>query len=120
MPGARLPRHVRLRRGSEIRAVLRRGTRERTDHFDVFRSNAPCSHSRFGVIVPKHRHTIVDRNRLKRRIREVGRLELLPMLAGSRASDLLIRARPGAYELSFDEIRSELAGAVVKLPGGRT
>lgn len=119
MPGARLPRHVRLRRGSEIRAVLRRGTRERTEHFDVFRSNATRSHSRFGVIVPKHRHKIVDRNRLKRRIREVGRLELLPMLAGTRPTDLLVRARPGAYELSFAEIRSELTGAMAASPGGR-
>jgi ribonuclease P protein component len=108
MPGARLPRHVRIRRGSEILAVLRRGTRERTGHFDIFRSDAPSSHSRFGVIVPKHRHKIVERNRLKRRIREVGRTELLPMLASSAPTDLLVRARPGAYELTFEQIRDEL------------
>jgi len=113
MPGARLPRYVRIRRGSEIRALLQQGTRERTGHFDVFRAAAPCSHSRFGVIVPKHRHKIVDRNLLKRRIREVGRTRLLPTLQANNArTDLLVRARPGAYALNFEEIRSELEALV--------
>ncbi len=118
MPGARLPRHLRIRRGSEIRLVLRQGSRERTRHFDVYRSNAPSSHPRFGVIVPKHRHQIVDRNRLKRRIREVGRTELLPMLVeAGEATDLLVRARPDAYSLSFAQIKSELEGVVAGTMG---
>ena len=118
MRGTRLPRHYRIRRGSEIRSVLRKGRRERTRHFDLYRADAPGSHSRFGLIVPKHRHKIVDRNRLKRRIREVGRTRLLPMLAASGVStDLLVRARAGAYELSYAQIAGELEEAM-GLPRG--
>jgi ribonuclease P protein component len=58
------------------------------------------------VIVPRHGHTAVDRNKLKRRVREIVRLELLPHLP---ALDLVIRARPSAYAQSFAALATELA-----------
>lgn len=121
MRGTRLPRHYRIRRGSEIRTVLRKGQRERTRHFDLYRADAPGPHSRFGLIVPKHRHKIVDRNLLKRRIREVGRTRLLPMLAASgETTDLLVRARAGAYDLSYAQIAGELERAMGTAEGNRS
>jgi len=51
----------------------------------------------------------VDRNRLKRRLREIGRVEMLPRLDEAGASrDVLVRARGEAYEAAFDELRSQL------------
>ena len=58
------------------------------------------------MIVPRHGHSAVDRNQLKRRIREIVRVQLLRHLP---PVDLVIRARPSAYELSFAAIATELA-----------
>jgi ribonuclease P protein component len=63
-----------------------------------------------GLVVPRHRHGIVDRNRLKRRLREIGRSEVLPRLNRERASvDVLIRARREAYDARFGELKRQIA-----------
>lgn len=59
--------------------------------------------------MPKHGHTIVDRNRLRRRLREIGRLEVLPRLdTHPRDLDFLVRAGPEAYHVSFQQLRNQL------------
>jgi ribonuclease P protein component len=59
--------------------------------------------------VPLHRHGTVQRNRLKRRLREIARLELLPRLDElTEPMDLLVRARREAYDADFDTLRDEL------------
>ena len=70
---------------------------------------------RVGIIVPKHRHSIVDRNRLKRRLREIIRREILPLV--SIAVDIVVRAGPRAYEASFDTLRTELTIGVFRVTG---
>lgn len=107
--GYRMPRASRIRKSREIRELLRRGKRKRTANLDVFLSSSPVSRCRWGLIVPKHRHSIVDRNRLKRRLREVGRTEVLPRLwSEGMAVDVLVRARREAYDAGFRELRDEL------------
>ena len=107
--GRRLPRERRITHGADIRDILRRGKRSGTAHLDVFDSPSPVPHPRVGVIVPKHRHGIVERNLVKRRLREVLRREVLPRLvtAGVRA-DVLVRARRDAYGAAYGELRDEL------------
>ena len=56
--------------------------------------------------MPRHGHTAVDRNKLKRRLREIVRVQLLPNLP---AVDLVIRSRPTAYGQAFAAIATELA-----------
>jgi ribonuclease P protein component len=103
----------RITRAAEIRAIFRRGKRSGTAHLDVFSSPSPVAHPRVGVVVPKHRHGIVERNLVKRRIREVLRLEVLPRLEGHGCAwDVLVRARREAYDASFAEFRDELIGWV--------
>ena len=105
----RLPRTCRIHRSEEIRALMRRGKRKRTSHLDVFFEASPVSRFRLGIVVPKHRRRIVDRNLLKRRIREIGRVHVLPRLRRAGiAMDVLIRARPEAYRATFDELLLEL------------
>lgn len=105
----RMPRSWRITSSREIRGLLQRGKRSRTAHLDVFDSASPLSHARAGIIVPKYRHNSVQRNRLKRQLREVVRLEVLPRLAGQNLSvDVLIRARREAYDASFRVLREEL------------
>lgn len=111
-----LPRTARITASGEIRSLFRRGKRKRTRHLDVFVSTSPVAYSRLGLVVPKHRQTAVLRNRLKRRLREAGRRELLPRLAGAGcALDVMVRARPEAYGASFAELSAELVRVAEEL-----
>jgi ribonuclease P protein component len=107
--GRRLPRSRRITRSAEIRAVMTQGKRSGTAHLDVFDSASPALHPRVGVVVPKYRQTAVARNLVKRRLREILRLEVLPQLERcGLAIDVLVRARRGAYGASYAEVRREL------------
>ncbi len=75
----------------------------------MFVAESPSLRPRLVLVVPKHRHKIVERNRLKRRIRESARLELLPRCwEQGVALDILIRARPQAYDADFGLLRNEI------------
>lgn len=77
---------------------------------------SPVSRSRLGLVVPKHRQKIVRRNLVKRRLREIGRTEVLPRLAqAGRNLDLLVRARPEAYGAPFEALRDELVALTEEL-----
>jgi len=59
--------------------------------------------------VPKHGRKIVERNLLKRRLREIGRRRVLPTLAARGAAlDVLFRTRRAAYELGFEALALEV------------
>jgi ribonuclease P protein component len=83
---------------------------------DVFFAASPASRSRLGLVVGKHGHEIVARNRLKRRLREIGRRQVLPGLdaAGVRA-DVLIRAKRSAYDVDFAKLEIEVKKALEDL-----
>ena len=111
--GEGLPRSARIRHTDEIRALLERGKRKRTKLVDVFLAPSPVPFSRLGVIVPKHGRTIVERNGLKRRIREVGRRSVLPEAARRGFSvDVLVRARGEAYVAGFADLEGGIREAV--------
>lgn len=117
--GFGLPSSSRIRRGKEIRTLLRRGKRGRTSHLDVFFAPSPVSSCRWGLVVPKHGRRVVDRNRLKRRLREIGRTEVLPRLRESgRELDVLVRARREAYGASFPVLKHELVEVTEALCSG--
>lgn len=64
---------------------------------------------RVGLIVPRYGHTAVARNRLKRQLREIARVDLLPQ---GRPEDILIRAANPAYGLSFAQLREQVLALV--------
>lgn len=117
--GLGLPPSSRIRKGTEIRALLRRGKRRRTAHLDVFFAASPVSVCRWGVVVPRHGRAVVDRNRLKRRLREIGRTRVLPRFrASDRPMDVLVRARREAYGASFGTLEDELMEVTEALCSG--
>lgn len=73
----------------------------KTECLDARVSASLLRYPRIGVVVPKHGRTIVDRNRTKRRLREIVRLRLLPVVEGV---DVLLRAEPQAYTATFDQL----------------
>ena len=103
---------MRITRGSELTTCWDAGRRRRTQHLDlVWRHNA-SGHARLGLIVPLHQSSAVARNRLRRRLREILRRDVLRSLP---AVDLVIRAKRSAYTASFAVLRAELTGAVEAL-----
>ena len=69
---------------------------------------SPLAFPRVGIVVPRHKHSAVDRNRLKRRLRELVRIDLLPVLRAGVAMDVAIRARADAYATDVDALRTDV------------
>jgi len=101
----RLPRVGRLTRTAQLRRVQETGKRRRLPHLDVLWTDNHAGHSRVGLIVPKFQSTAVARNRLRRRLREVWRRQLVQ---GMPHWDVVIRARREAYGPSFAVLQGEL------------
>lgn len=78
-------------------------------------------HARVGLVVPKHGRSAVERNTLKRRLRELSRTVLLP---DAPAVDIVIHTRPSAYRLEFaelgtlvEQLRLQIHRVAASLPG---
>jgi ribonuclease P protein component len=76
-----------------------------TEHLEARASASLLRYARIGVVVPKYKRNIVERNRVRRRLRELARTRLLPLLGNV---DLLIRAKPSAYGSGFPELAGEV------------
>lgn len=79
--------------------------RRRLAHLDVMWADNLTGHPRLGLIVPKFQSTAVARNRLRRRLRELWRRELMGTVPGW---DVVIYARREAYAAEYHALRSEL------------
>jgi ribonuclease P protein component len=82
-------------------------------HLDVRVVASPLGHPRVGIVVPRYSGSAVDRNRLKRRLRELVRTRLL---STTLSVDVVIRARPEAYAASFDAVETDIVHAATQLP----
>jgi ribonuclease P protein component len=65
-----------------------------------------------GVIVPRYSHSAVERNLVKRRLRELARTEMLPTMG---ALDVVIRAAPSAYRADYETLRAGVRQAGERL-----
>jgi len=81
------------------------GKRIRTEHLELRVVASLLHHSRIGLVVPKHGRSIVERNQLKRRLREIVRLNILKRID---SVDMIVRARPEAYSATFASLEREL------------
>ena len=104
-PTFAFPKTHRVSRGPEIERVRKQGKRLRTASMDVRVIASLHACGRVGIIVPRYGHSAVDRNLVKRRLREIIRVETLGVLP---AVDLVLRVFPRAYTRSFAELREEV------------
>lgn len=103
--------------------MRRFGARIRVEYLDVRAAAATGPRSRVGCVVAKYSHTAVERNRLKRRLRELVRTRLLPALRDAAPPtsvgdvarqpvtvrlDVLLRALPAAYGASFAALATQV------------
>lgn len=105
----RFPRSSHLRRSSDFQRNRRRGKKHHSAHFVVSISPGPGPSWRLGLVVSRKVGSAVHRNRVKRIVREVFRLdgEKIPP-----HSDIVVIARPGAARLSYEQARRQILGCL--------
>ena len=100
-------------RGPDLQSCWTSGKRVRLPSLELaWLRRAKPGPSRSGIIVPLYQRTAVQRNQLRRRLREILRRETLPLLP---PVDLVVRARREAYAASFATLRAELAQGAAKI-----
>lgn len=112
------PRSMRITQRSEFQRLMTEGKRVRTGDLDVRYLASPLGYVRVGIIVPLYGHTAVQRNKLKRRLRELVRRTIQ---STTTSVDVVIQCRPDAYGCSFAELRSAIESMEVMVtePGDR-
>jgi ribonuclease P protein component len=112
-----LPAEHRLRQSIAIQRVRREGRRWHHPFFILFVAPNGAQSSRFAVSVSRRLGKAVQRNQLKRRLREALRLYLPQVQAGY---DCVLVARPALATASFAEIEAGLGQLLARaalLPG---
>ncbi|HUI42686.1 MAG TPA: ribonuclease P protein component [Terriglobia bacterium] len=99
------PKKLRLLRRKEFRRVYEEGKRRSAPLCTVFFLSNGLPHSRLGLTVPAAVGNAVLRNRLKRRVREVFRLNQAAIPAGW---DIVVNPRRDAARTPFSRLVTEL------------
>jgi ribonuclease P protein component len=107
--------HERMRRPLDFRRVKDVGKRRRTRHFRVnYMENGLAVH-RLGLVVQKRFWKAVQRNRIKRCLREFFRHYKGQLPAPSM--DIVIIALPGAEKLQPQDIAGEISAVLARKEG---
>ena len=114
-----MKRRLRLRRQGEFQAAIS-GKRFYSGRALVaFAVPSRRDTSRVGVTVSRAVKSSVDRNRARRRLRELARTKLLggdsPLTGRGIRYDVVLIARPAALELSFADLSDEAEQAALRL-----
>ena len=99
------PKQLRLLRRNEFRQVYEEGRRRSTPLCTVFFRSNGLAASRLGLTVPAAVGNAVLRNRMKRRVREVFRLNQTSIPAGW---DIVVNPRKGVAQIPFVALQREL------------
>jgi ribonuclease P protein component len=104
-PRLKFPRSCRLLRRAQYDAVYQEGRRRAAREFTVFLRPNGLDLSRFGWSVKKALGTAVRRNRIRRRLREIVRLNRQEIASGW---DIVIHPRSSAATADFRSLADEL------------
>ncbi len=108
----RFRRGDRLRKRYEFRQAQLRGRRIHTPHFLIVVLPNALQNTRLGITVTKKVGTAVERNRIKRVVREVFRRNRTLFPGGH---DFVFIAKRGSTDVAYDSLLSELQRAARKL-----
>lgn len=107
----KLPKAARLRRRREFLAVQERGTRLHAGEVLVLSRGAGAGRARIGITVSSKVANAVERNRVKRWLREAFR----ELQDGLPPVDLVVIARKGAVGMGLEGARRALVAAAARL-----
>ena len=108
-PPCTLRKEEKVRSRTDYLRISKEGERYQTEHFQVSICPNRLSFPRLGIAVGKRVGKAVERNRLKRIIREVFRLNKAALLP---SSDFVITGKKGAAGLNFSQVAKELKGII--------
>lgn len=95
---------------ADFRSAVRRGRRITTPSAVYYRlTTEPDRPLRFGFIVSRAVGNAVDRNRLRRRLRALGRGYVDQ---GRRGEDVVVRALPGAAQRDWGSLSADMRAAI--------
>ena len=118
-----MKRRYRLRRKAEFQAAMKGRRIYSGRGLVALAIPNDREESRVGVTVSRQFKSSVDRNRARRRLRELARLALVPPdSAGARLGiryDVVLIARPAALTLGFADLKAEAEQAAQRLTGPR-
>ncbi len=109
--GKRFPRESRLLRHADFDRVYREGKRHFSTHMTVFylpRTEPPVAGLRIGLTVSRALGGAVDRNRLRRRMREAVRFT---RPASAPALDVVFNPKRSVLKAEFEIVLAEVARA---------
>ncbi len=96
----------RLLKPGDFVKINRAGRREHTVHFTVIYAENGLGLSRLGITASRKTGNAVERNRIKRLVREFFRLHKGDLPQGH---DIVVAARKGASRLDYREVEEELS-----------
>ena len=99
------PKDFRLRTASEFKKVYQGGAKRISRSFVLFVLKNNLAHSRFGLTTPRKLGKAHDRNRLRRRVREILRTSRPAIPDGF---DFVVNPRRSAIVRDFEDLRGEL------------
>jgi len=99
------PKTVRLRNAAEFRKVYDGGAKRVSRSFVLFALRNGLDYSRFGLTTPRKLGKAHERNRVKRRVREILRTSGAVIPQGF---DFVVNPRRSANERGLEELRAEL------------
>ena len=102
---ARFPKDARLLKAAQFRAVYSGGSKKTSRSFVIFVLPNERHFTRFGLTTPRKLGNAHDRNRIRRRIREILRRERGAVPPGF---DVVVNPRRSVLERDFQVIRDEL------------
>jgi ribonuclease P protein component len=119
-----MKRRYRLRRKADFQSALKGKRIYSGRGLVALASPSERAESRVGVTVSRRLKSAVDRNRARRRLRELARLALLAADSGAARQgiryDVVLIARPAALTLRFAELKEEAEQAALRLTGPRS
>jgi ribonuclease P protein component len=114
--GAGFPRSARLLKHSDFERVYKQGRRHFSSHMTVFylrqgKAPSPEQSARVGFTVGRVLGGAVERNRIKRRLREAVRLRR-SVLKDAGAVDVVINPKKSVLTLEFSVVLEEVGRAL--------
>lgn len=104
-----------LKKDTEFRRIYQAGSSVADRYLVIYRLKSPYNEPRIGLTVSKRLGKAVKRNRIKRLLREICRLNLKQFKKGY---NYVIIARVAAQNRSYAELEKSLLGVLKKLNSG--
>ena len=109
---ARFLKEIRLRKADEFKAVYAGGKKQVSRSFVVFILPNEKEVTRFGLTTSRKLGKAHDRNRIRRRVREILRCERRGFPLGF---DVVVNPRRSVLERDFETLRTELVSVLGSL-----